>query len=137
MNTTSEYTRALQSALERPSQGVVGLVDDLLNLCRKHSLQLDWQGDHFRVRSVGCEWEDLPDISLRKSVVRAILARIAALCNEQIPNSVTPYGGESELSVGANPQAIFRVTFVNTQQEQKLVLTSKSVAPAEAPSQCG
>ncbi len=38
--------------------------------------------------------------SVGKSVFRAILARVATLCNEQSANSVSPYGGQGELVVG-------------------------------------
>src|SRR5262249_15672530 len=109
MNTTSQHTGLLQSALQQPARGVVGLVDDLLNVCREHSLELEWEGDRCRVRAAGCDWEELLDVRLSKSVFRAILARIAALCNERSPNSVSPYGGQGEFSAGTNPAALFRV----------------------------
>ena len=48
--------------------------------------------------------------------------RLAALCNEQSPGSVSPYGGEGELSIGTNPSAVFRVAFTNTPGEQVLEL---------------
>src|SRR5208282_5382429 len=60
---------------------------------------------------------------LRKSVFRAILARVAVLCNERSPNSVSPYGGQGEVSVGADPAMTFRVEFANTPDEQRLELT--------------
>jgi hypothetical protein len=60
------------------------------------------------------------ELPLPKSVFRAILARLAAMCNERIPDSVSPYGGEGELSVGTDPPAIFRVAFTNTAGGQRL-----------------
>src|SRR5690348_13824080 len=111
MSTTSPVARLLRGAPLHPSRGLPGLVDDLLAVCREHGLQLDWQVDRCRVRRCGGDWEELPDLPLRKSVFRAVLARIAVLCNERTPNSVSPYGGQGELSVGANPPAVFRVTF--------------------------
>lgn len=122
MNTTAQLSGALRSAFERPSGGVVGLVDDLLRLCPEHGLQLDWQADRCRVRSRADDWEEILNKPLRKSVFRAMLARVAALCNKRSPNSVSPYGGKSELMVGADPPAIFKVTFANTTEEQKLEL---------------
>ncbi|MCI0377982.1 MAG: hypothetical protein L0215_10270 [Gemmataceae bacterium] len=104
------------------------MVDELLQVCRQHGLQLDWQSDRCRVRSVGRDWEELLDEPLRKSVFRAILARVATLCNKQIPNSVSPYGGHGELSVGPKPAAVFRAEFVNTPIEQKLELIIKTDA---------
>ena len=85
MNTTSKHIRLLQGAIEHPSRDVVGLVDDLLAVCSQHGLQLDWQAGHCRARSNGGDWEDLPGLAVRKSVLRAVLARVAALCNEHAP----------------------------------------------------
>src|SRR5438046_4050369 len=122
MNTMSSFCGALRSAFERPTRGVVGLVDDLLRLCPEQGLRLEWQADRCRVRSLANGSEAVFDRPLRKSVFRAILARVAALCNERSPNSVSPYGGQGELLVGADPPAPFRVTFANTPDEQKLEL---------------
>jgi len=122
MTTPSPVATSLLRALAHPTRGVVGLVDDLLALCREHNLQVDWQADRCRVRACGSEWEELRDVTLRKSVFRAILARIAALCNEQAAISVSPYGGQAELSVGTNPPVVFRVAFANTPAEQTLEL---------------
>jgi hypothetical protein len=131
MNTPSQLSGALRSILERPTHGVVGLVDDLLRLCQEQGLQLDWQGQCCRVRSLGSDREEVIDVPLRKSVFRAILARVAALCNERNPNSVSPYGGNGELSVSANPPAVFRVTFANTPAEQQLALMTVSEPAAK------
>src|SRR5438876_9525808 len=99
MNTTSPFSVALWSAIERPTRGVVGLVDDLLRLCQQQGLQLDWQADHCQVCSLADGSEEVLDRPVRKSAFRAILARVAALCNERSPNSVSPYGGQGELLV--------------------------------------
>src|SRR5437016_3972082 len=111
MSTASQVSDELRRALVHPTRGVAGLVEDLLAMCQKHGLQLDWQADRCRARSFGGDWEELVDVPLRKSVFRAILARVATLCNEQTPDSVSPYGGQAELSVGANPPSVFRITF--------------------------
>ncbi len=130
MNTSSGFSVVLRHVLAHPQNGVAGLVDNLLAVCRAHGLQLDWQADRCRVCVRGGDWEELDDVPLRKSEFRAILARLAALCNERTPNSVSPYGGQGELAVGANPPAVFRVTFTNTPAEQKLELLTE-VAPED------
>ena len=135
MNTTSEPIRLLQSAIEQPSRGVVGLVDDVLTVCWQHGLQLDWQAGHCRVRSNGCDWEDLPGLTVRRSVLRAVLARVAALCNEHSPGSVSPYGGEGELSVGAGPSALFTAAFTNTPEDQRLELSPRAASATAEPPQ--
>jgi hypothetical protein len=134
MNTTSHPSKAVLNVLTQPTRGVVGLVDDLLKACWEHGLHLDWQADRCRVRSPGGKWEEWVDVPLRKSVFRAILARVAALCNERAPSSVSPYGGQGELSVGADPAAVCRITFVNTPAEQKLeLLTGTELADGALP----
>jgi len=131
MRTVSDISSILRPALMSSTGGVVGLVDDLLNICRNHGLQLDWQSNCYRVRSGEGDWEELIDISISKSTFRAILARLAALCNERTPNSVSPYGGKGQLSSGADPQAVFRVDFTNTPTEQRLELTAATGSPTD------
>jgi hypothetical protein len=122
MNTTSQLSPALRSVLEHPVRGVAGVVDDLLAECLVQGfLQLDWRDNACRVRCFGGDWEELA-VPLRKSVFRAILARIAALCNERSPNSVSPYGGQGELSVGNDTRRMIKVAFTNTPEAQKLEL---------------
>jgi hypothetical protein len=122
MNTTSQLTGAFRSALEQPARGAVELVDDLLRLCPEPGLRLDWHADRCRIRPLTDGPEEVTDLPLRKSVFRAILARVAALCNEQSPGSVSPYGGQGEASIGADPPTVFRVSFANTPGEQWLNL---------------
>jgi hypothetical protein len=125
MKTTSKIAEAIREVIEHPSDGVVGIVDELLRLCPEQGLRLDWQADGCRIHCCVGDSEETIDVPRRKSVFRAILARIAVLCNEQVPNSVSPYGGEGELSTAANPSVQFRVSFTNTPAEQTLELTSK------------
>jgi hypothetical protein len=120
---TSSTSEFLRHAFAAPTRGVLGLVDDLLAVSREHGLQLDWTANHCRVRF---QEDDLPvciEVPFRKSVIRAALARIAVLCNQRNPNSVSPYGGHGELLVGAHATTAMRVAFVNTPDEQRLELT--------------
>jgi hypothetical protein len=126
MSTTSPFAEEIGRILAQPTRGIVGLLDDLLVACREHDLQLDWQAGHCRVHPFGGNGEKLLDVPLGKSVFRAILARVAVLCNERNPNSVSPYGGQGELVVGANPPAVYRVRVVNTPAEQKLELRAET-----------
>jgi hypothetical protein len=123
MSNLSSFPERLQKAFAPTSRGVVGLVDDLLAFCRENGLQLDWQADRCRVRVFAGVWQELVEVPLRKSVFRAVLARVAALCNEQSPNSISPYGGQGEISVGTNPATVFHVAFTNTPSEQRLEMT--------------
>jgi hypothetical protein len=65
-------------------------------------------------------WEELSDVSLRKSVFRAILARVATLCNEFAPDSVSPYGGTGQFVLPSHPGVVVRVDFANTPDAQEL-----------------
>ena len=98
MNTTSHLSETVRQILLKPAGGVAGLVDELVKVCCAHGLEIDWQVERFRLRCNGGDWESLHDVALRKSVFRAALARIAALCNERSPDSVSAYGGEGELA---------------------------------------
>ena len=134
MNNLTPFPERLLRAFELTQRGVVGLVDELLILCREQGLQFDWQANRCRVRPLGAQPQELTEIPLPKSVFRAILARMAALCNERIPNSVSPYGSEGELSVCTNPPTVFRVAFINTPGEPRLevrrLTDDKAVATA-------
>lgn len=120
MNTLSPFPERLQRAFDPTRRDVIGLVEELLGLCREQELQLDWQANQCRVRRLGVEPQETTEIPLPKSVFRAILARIAVLCNEKAPSSVSPYEGEGELSIGTNPPTVFRVAFTNTPGQQRL-----------------
>jgi hypothetical protein len=122
MNATMELSHALESLFRQPPHGVVGLVDGLLKLCPPHGLQLEWQAGRCRVRSVDIGSEELLTSPMRKSIFRAILARVATLCNERRANSVSQYGGEGELAVDADPPIVLSVTMTNSSDEQKLEL---------------
>jgi hypothetical protein len=123
MSTASHVSDVLRIVLTAPTDGVVGVVDDLLAACREHSLEIDWRGESCRIRSAGGEWETLRDLSVRKSVFRAIIARVAAICNEQNPNSVSPYGGDGTILVRPAPPLALHVTFANTAAEQRLAIS--------------
>jgi hypothetical protein len=120
------FVERVQRAFQPTPRGVVGLVDDLLNLCRAHQLSITFRDGHCSVRRLGADAQDALDVPLPKSVFRAVLARIAALCNEHHPHSVTPYRGEGEVVVPAPPApncvpaSTCYVSFTNTPAEQQL-----------------
>jgi hypothetical protein len=89
-------------------------------------LQLAWHANRCQVRPLGTGPQESAEVPLPKSVFRAIVARIAALCNERSPYSVSPYGGEGELSLGTDPLVVFRVAFANTPGEQRLEVRRKA-----------
>src|ERR1700677_4983336 len=96
---STPFADRIRKAFQPTPRGVIGLVDDLLGLCRTHQLRINFQDSHCYVRPLGAEPQDSLDVPVPKSVFRAVLARIAALCNERHPGSVTPYRGEGEIVV--------------------------------------
>ena len=122
MSTTDQLSEALLSILAQPEGGIVELVDQLLTFCGEHGLELDCHAEQWRFRSPDGDWEELSSVRFNKSVFRAILARLAALCNEQTPNSASPYGGKCNLSFRGCATTM-DVTFVNTLESQHFELT--------------
>lgn len=123
MNHESAFPTLVRLAFQPRGDGAVGLVDRLLVLCQEYAIRLDWKADHCWIRSVGIEPEELIELPLPKSVFRAVLARLAALCNEHRPGSVSPYEGQGELAMGGDPSTLCRVVFVNTPSRQEAQLT--------------
>lgn len=124
MITTSQASDEIRRILQNPTGGFIGLVDDLLTLCVARGLQIDWQPDRCRVRVGESDWEEVSDVSLRKSVFRTIVARVAALCNEFAADSVSPYGGTGRFVLRSHPGVVVRVDFVNTLDAQELRIAS-------------
>jgi hypothetical protein len=142
MSDPSPLSEQLRRAFGPNPCGVVGVVDELLAVCREQPLQFDWQSGTCRVRSLGAVGQEPIEVPLPKSVFRAILARLAALCNARVPDSVSPYCGNGEVLIGADSPAVFRVTFTNTPDEQRtevrfvgdrLTAPTTPVAPDAAP----
>lgn len=122
MNPSSNCLDALREAIVNPTNAIVGIVDNVLVLCRQHHLQLDWREDQCNVRCAGSDKEEVLKVPLRKSVFRAILARIATLCSERVPDSFSPYGGDGELWIGSDSKTALQASWINTTQEQRLRL---------------
>ena len=115
----------LQLSFSPTPLGVVGLTDQLLGACIGGDVVSERVGDRCVYRWVvdGDAQEGV--VPTRPAAFRTILARIAALCNERLPNSVTPYGGEGLLPAPGHSSELLRVRFINTpEQQQQLTLTS-------------
>jgi hypothetical protein len=123
---STPFAEEVQKAFEPTQRGAVGLVDNLLGLCRIHQLRLRFADGHCSVQRLGEDDADAISIPLSKSVFRAAVARVAALCEEQHPGSTTPYRGEGELIVPAPyspryiPPSACYVSFTNTPSDQWL-----------------
>jgi hypothetical protein len=132
MNESSPTLEPIEQVFRHAHAGVVGLVHNLLGACREQGLDLDWHDGQCRVRSLAsgpAEWTEVP---LPESVFRAVLARLAVLCNERSPGSVSPYGGEGELIISGDTRTICRVALVNTASAQRVRLTPIPCGAAQA-----
>lgn len=103
-----------------PPRGVLGLVDDLLDVCQTRNVRLEFSDGRCFVTAPNDESSTTIDVPLTKSVFRAVLARVAVLCNERTPGSVSPYGGDGELAAPGQPEVTLIVSFANTPAEQRL-----------------
>lgn len=121
MSNVSSLSDRLSRALTTPAQGVLGLVDELLAASHEQEIQLSWQAGRCQVVIPHVEPPERIEVPVPKSVVRAVLARVATLCNDRIPNSITPYQGLGEVALDA--ANVIRVRFVNTPDEQTLELS--------------
>lgn len=112
----------LRQAFTPTPLGVVGLTDQLLQACAGGDVVFERVGDRcvYRWTIDGDTQEGT--LPLRPAAFRTILARVAALCNEQRPDSVTPYRGEGLVSVPGHPGELHRVRFINTPEQQQLTL---------------
>jgi hypothetical protein len=136
----SQTTRdRLRLAFAPTQDGIVGLTNQLLDACAGSEVEFKRIGDHCVCNwTVGGETEEAP-VPLPPAAFRTILARIAALCNEGSPSSVSPYGGKGLLAVKGPPPALLCVAFVNTPDEQRLEVRSEKMServtasPGEVP----
>jgi hypothetical protein len=120
---TSQITHELIQLFTDPQGGVVGLVDRLLAIASQHHLHLSWHDNQCRMEVVQLSAESITfEVPLSKPVFRAILARLAALCNDYQANSVSPYGGRAKLLVPGLLTQRVTINFVNTPAEQCVTL---------------
>lgn len=102
--------------------GVSDLVDDILLRCQERRVRLTWCPGTVTEHPLDGSPATSIAITLRNSVFRAVMARLAALSDPLNIGSVSPYGGRAEFSYERIPQSRFLVDFVNTPNEQRLEL---------------
>lgn len=122
MNDQTTLSDRLALAFRTPAAGVVGLVEELLAATLEQDVRLSWHAGCCRIFVPRADPPEQSEVPVPKSVLRAVLARVAVLCNERIPDSVSPYRGIGEVAV--DPTHVVRVQFVNTPDEQSLELSS-------------
>jgi hypothetical protein len=118
----------ITAAFRQPANGVAGVIDELIRLCQDQGLRLQWCAGQCRIETLDDESAAPLSFPLPKPVFRAILARLAALCNAAVPDSVSPYGGQGELVLGGDSPFVLNIQFTNTPEVQELELS-----PADGP----
>ena len=86
---TASFEERVRLVFAHSPRAVLGLVDDLLELGRDQPLSLVFRDGTCVVIPAG-DASNAVEVPLPKSAFRAVLARVAVLCNEQRPNSVSP-----------------------------------------------
>ena len=94
-------------------------MSDLLKACPDGGLELTWSDEHCHIVILPAKPSGYRN-SDAESFHAHVIARVAALCNEHQPNSVSPYGGQGDFSWAE--RGLFQTKFSNTPGEQKLVL---------------
>ena len=104
-------------------RGLLDLVDDMLLRLQSIRLRLTWQSGTISEFSVAGGPSRSFEFNLRNSIFRAVMARLAFLCQELGGQDVSPYGGTGSFTDPRWPHVRFHVDFMNTPAEQRLELT--------------
>lgn len=106
--------KQLKDVLADGPRHIVDLVDDILEVFRAQAMRLEWEDGKCRVQSLPLGSSPPMDVEIPLSVFRAILVRLATLCNQHSPESVSPYGGDGEFLWDSQQ---FRIEFSNNNPE--------------------
>lgn len=119
-----------------PSSSVVAVVDNMVALCSRHHVALSATPRRCTLRPATVDggagnFECLEIDPLNATLLRAVLARLVALCNSGRQKPISPYGGNGWLVVNSETSARVDFEFVNTPSDQQLELVpSRTVEPA-------
>ena len=114
MEDSHAHLKEVADILSGEPRPVVDLVEELLPAFRTQAMRLEWEDGTCRVTCLPVDETDVSAVPFPRSAFRAILARIAVLCNEYELGSVSPYGGDGEFVWESQH---FAVSFSNNNQE--------------------
>jgi hypothetical protein len=123
MITTQSLAAILRGECKPPENGVVGLVDELLENCRLGPCRLTWISNQVTWESLLTGELEMMEVTLRKSVLRAVIARLVAMASQGLADPVNPYGGRGRIADELHPETAFQISFINTQDDQRLEVT--------------
>ncbi len=130
MTARTPLSTRIQAAFRPTDRGISGIVDEILALSLEHDLQMIWQADACQVIANG--GTETVSIPLGKSVFRAKLARLAAICTSTSGEMLSPYGGEGIYHFESNPAVVIHVEFTNTADDQRLSLNPERAETADS-----
>jgi hypothetical protein len=119
MSTYLDPALEIHRLFQQPEGGIVGVADQLLQKCRDHHVRMEWAESGLRIQIDSGPWQLLQGLALRKSIFRALLARLALLSNES-GKPCSPYGGSGEISIADDYSIMIQLT--NTPEQQQLAL---------------
>ena len=108
-------------AFRNSEGGVLGLADELLQLCPTDGMRLDWRDDECHVTLHNGDDPTELHFTFPKAVFRALLARMFGICQGQSPEVANPYQGEGNFVFGPTRDQ-YHVAFINTPSVQHLEL---------------
>jgi hypothetical protein len=130
MTFLTPIAQRLEAKFATPTErGIIGLVNDVLLLCAEHGVEFECDGERCTLHSRQDASEESCPLTFNRSILRAGLAYISALCKKQSPTS--PYGGQGTIVIANEPQKSLEIVFVNTSSEQSLRITPKAVLPGK------
>ena len=124
MEESHAHLKEVSDILSGEPRPVVDLVEELLPAFQAQAMRLEWEDGTCRMTCLPVDETNVfSAVPFPRSAFRAILARIAVLCNEYQPNSVSPYGGDGVIVCESNYVSFgreskhFAVSFSNNNQE--------------------
>jgi hypothetical protein len=128
MSEQATFADRFKTAFRPAGGGVVALTEQVLHLFGEPGAVIECREGRCWCQPRGSAEKEAVEVPLSKPLFRAILARVAAMCNEQSPGAVSPYGGAGDLTTGGTPSGRFHVEFLNTAGEQRLEVRLLSAA---------
>jgi hypoxanthine phosphoribosyltransferase len=120
MNRHSVLIAMLCGMQKAPSNGVIGLVEELLEFCRTGPFRFTWRPNRVSFKHVFTGKPEEIELTIRNSVMRAAVARLAALASRGKSEAINPYGGKGQIHDDQHPETVYQIEFKNTEDEQLL-----------------
>jgi hypothetical protein len=118
--TKSTLKAILNGTQKPPENGLVGFVDEVLEFCRSGPFRFYWKPQLVTVENLSDGVRETYPVTIRNSVMRAVVARLATLASRGRKEAINPYGGHGEIRDEQHPEVYFQIDFMNTEDEQHL-----------------